>query len=91
MNEEQDILVCARWADDPQHIPGTVRSTCAECGEQVTVAPSGQQLIVECDLRIVCVTCAMEAMREAHDKGEKVEVAPLRPEQIKEIAEAIHE
>lgn len=90
MNEnEQDILVCAPWADDGQHIPGTVRNTCTECGQGVSIAPSGQQLLVECNLRVVCVTCAMEAMREAHDKGEKVEVAPLRPEQTKEIAEAI--
>jgi hypothetical protein len=72
----EDFLVCVR-DDAPQVIPGSTRATCARCGADVAVAPTGQRLRAERNLTVVCVSCIADV--------DDLEFEPLSAEQLAEL------
>lgn len=75
---ERDIIIGAPAAT--VHITGSKPFTCADCGDEVWLAPSGQELRQERDLEVLCIRCGLASASEA---GETFEA--LTPRQIEEI------
>jgi hypothetical protein len=66
MTSERDRLVCAR-ADSPKFVAGSMFGLfCADCGVEVMVAPSGQALLADRDLRITCYECFKKLRRDEY-------------------------
>ena len=57
-DDDIDILVCAP-ADAEFITPGSIfDQRCARCARRVAIAPSGQRLLKEKALEIICASCA---------------------------------
>jgi DNA-directed RNA polymerase subunit RPC12/RpoP len=77
------VMICGRRFDGA-NIPGTIFDHCSECGEEVSIAPSGQRILAERDdLRIVCMNCGYYIM-----EGESFQLQPLNEDQNRELADA---
>jgi len=61
MEDEVTILMCLPVKGDPGRyiVPGSVQHECKDCGTEVWVAPSGQQLMRERATMVVCPNCAL--------------------------------
>jgi len=75
---EQNIIIGAPQSS----IPGSRPFTCEDCGADVHLAPSGQQLRSERNLRVLCLRCGLALASESGEPFER-----LTPEQIEEIVE----
>lgn len=71
MNEEVDSLVCApaHNADGSlsEMVVGSKVEHCDRCGRAVWVAPSGQRVLREKGLEIVCIPCVVTAVKDDPD------------------------
>ena len=76
----REILVCPPTSAGPSRVAESTPARCAECGQEVWVAPSGRALILRLELTILCRPCVERHQAE----GESVERMPLQPEQIEE-------
>lgn len=78
---EQKVLVCTRVSDEGYIVPGSVQTTCSECGLLVWVAPSSWEIVTASPgMDIICNRCALM-------EKEGGEIAELTPAQMKEIAQ----
>ena len=77
---EREILVCPPTSAGPSRVAESTPARCAECWQEVWVAPSGRALILRLELTILCRPC----VERHHAKGESVEHMPLQPEQLEE-------
>lgn len=73
------ILVCGPL---PAHIDGSVTASCSRCDAEVVVSPSGQKMIAQRGLKVLCMAC-FDADIPIFD-----EVMPPTPEQLAEIRAA---
>jgi hypothetical protein len=80
MADESVILVCNPNLESKDAIPGTAFADCAECGQVVLLAPSGQRIQETTDAKLVCTSCAVKN----HAGWEKVVAAP-NDEQVAEL------
>lgn len=66
MEDEVTVLMCLPVEGDPSRyiVPGSIPHQCDDCGIKVWVAPSGQQLISERTVIVVCPGCALDRMSE---------------------------
>jgi len=53
---EGDILVCLPKSRGPR-LPGSITATCSECGQNVLIAPSGQELLRQTPMKVICLEC----------------------------------
>ncbi len=84
--EEPTYLVCLPVINNPDGqglAAGSIKNKCSECGGEVWMAPSGQQLIAQGSV-IICIPCAM---KKAKEQGEFHLMKPT-PEQAEEIRHA---
>ena len=59
MEDEVTILMCLPVGDPGRFVvPGSAQHQCNDCGAEVWVAPSGQELIKERPTIVVCMDCA---------------------------------
>jgi len=63
MAEEKTILMCMRVTHPGYRVPGSLRVQCADCGELVSVSPSGWLVLHDSPgAEIVCVECGLKRM-----------------------------
>jgi hypothetical protein len=79
MADETVVLVCNPDLSGNE-IPGSVETVCAECGNPVLLAPSGQRIQDTQDPKLVCVKCA-----NAHHAGWGGVVVPPNDQQVAEL------
>lgn len=61
--EDEAILVCALAEKiDRPLVPSTGQGFCSECEREVVVAPSGQKILIDGNVRIMCDECGEYAM-----------------------------
>jgi DNA-directed RNA polymerase subunit RPC12/RpoP len=72
--KEGTALICAPSKGNPaeQQIAGTMRYRCAECGQAVWVAPSGQEKLKQPDVFLLCIPCGLAMIKSDPDP----EIAP---------------
>lgn len=86
---EPVYLICAPVAwqaiEDVNVIPGSKEHECEECGQPISVAPSGQMILASnADAHAVCVPCGQE-----HLAKEGTEPDMPTDEQMKELKDAL--
>ena len=66
MEGEVTILVGLSVDGDPGRyiVPDSIQHPCNDCGTEVWVAPSGQQIIRERAATVVCMNCAQVRMNK---------------------------
>jgi hypothetical protein len=74
-----DFLVCSNVPT----LAGAVPAKCALCAADVTIAPSGQRMLRDKELTILCIPCAQQTI--AADP--RPEIAPVTFEQTRELLE----
>jgi superfamily II helicase len=77
MNKEQDVLLCV--GKEEAHVELSQLDVCRDCGAQIWVSPSGREMQIEKDLKLICFDC-MPDPRE-----EEIAFAPMTLEQMEEI------
>lgn len=81
MEDEVTILACFPVEWKPSYIvPGSIKDRCNDCGIEVLVAPSGQQLIRGKGAIVVCPGCALGRMNK--EPG-PIEITGEQVEEIK--------
>lgn len=82
MEDEVTIIMCLPVQGDPGRyiVPGSVQHQCEDCGTEVWVAPSGQELIRERAATIVCMNCARVRVNK---KPGPLEITGQHVEEIK--------
>ena len=72
---EGDVLVCAlkAWGSG---LPGSITSTCSQCGRDVVIAPSGQEMMRKVSVRVMCLECALRLLEQQHgvSSGERGQI-----------------
>lgn len=87
MAEEKTILICMRVTHPGYRVQGSLRVQCADCGELVSVSPSGWLVLHDSPgAEIVCVECGLKRML-----AEPGEISPPSPVQLDEIKEYLHQ
>lgn len=78
-----DTLICAPVYDfaRDKRAQGSIVESCAECERQVWIAPSGQAMIAEKGLRVLCIPCGFEAIKADPEPT----IAPVSERQEAEI------
>jgi len=66
-----------------QHVPASIVAYCSKCGVGVWIAPSGQRLIKEKGLKVICLDC----FKQINPPME--EIADLNDDQLAEIEQAL--
>lgn len=81
MEGEGIVLMCLPVEGDPSRyiVPSSVQDRCNDCGTEVWVAPSGQQLIRERATVVVCMDCAQVRVNK------KPGALVITGEQVKEV------
>jgi len=81
--EERTILICMRVTYPGYRVPGSLRVQCTDCGELVTVSPSGWLILHDSPgAAIVCEECGLK--RILADPGEIKLPSPAQLDEIKE-------
>jgi hypothetical protein len=82
-----DSLICAPVLDPARdrRAVGSIVESCAKCERQVWVAPTGQAMIAEKGLRVLCIPCGFIAYRADPER----KIAPVSEEQKAEIRRAL--
>lgn len=73
---------------------GSVIRHCVECLGEVTVAPSSFKFIKRRNIRkplFTCVPCCDRLIRREKGSGKPLEILPLQPEQVEEIARELNQ
>ena len=84
MAEEKTILICMRVTHPGYRVPGSLRVQCADCGELVSVSPSGWLILHDSPgAEIVCAECSLKRM--VAEPGQ-ITLSPT-PAQLDEIKE----
>lgn len=65
----------------PHTVAGSKDYSCADCGQVVAVAPSGQKIVREQDATVVCPPCMKTRVENDPDS----EFMPPTPDQLAEI------
>lgn len=87
MSKEDSWLVCVRV--EAECVDGSVRGNCEECDAEIWISPSSALLLTETNAKTVCIACAIAQTNAATERGERVELEPLRDEQLKEILQHV--
>lgn len=78
-----DLLICAKVANSPRPVYGSVRANCLECASFVWVSLSGQKAMRENEnLKPICMECAAVRM-ENSDEQVKAKIVPGAIEELK--------
>lgn len=76
MNEDINMLVCARTQSSPRPVYGSIRADCQECKSSVWVSVSGQKAIAENKtLKPYCIECAAVKVKDSEEEV-KAEIVP---------------
>lgn len=67
---KEDILMCVPVQEARSVYPGSIESECADCEANVWVSPSGQELVREKALTIVCLKCGLDRAVKASELPE---------------------
>ena len=87
MAEEKTVLICMRVTHPGYRVSGSLRVQCADCGELVSVSPSGWLILHDSPgAEIVCVECSLKRML-----AEPGEIKPPSPAQLDEIGEYLRQ
>lgn len=82
-DEDIDMLVCARTANSPRPVYGSIRATCLECKSPIWVSLSGQKAMKKAgNLKPYCMECAAVKMEES-DEEIKASIVPGAIEELK--------
>ena len=74
-DEEIDILICARTADAPDVLKGSIWDKCRQCQSSIWISLSGQRALKQ-NKKLVpfCIACAYE--KHPNPKAGEVTAAP---------------
>ena len=78
-----ETLVCLPVAKAGILIPGQIVMECQECGQAIWVSPSGQKMLEEKKMSLLCLPCAKKRITSAS------EITSPTLEQLKEVEEAL--
>lgn len=82
-DEDIDMLVCARTANSPRPVYGSIRANCMECKSPIWVSLSGQKAMQKSSsLKPYCMECAAVKMEES-DEEIKASIVPGAIEELK--------
>ena len=90
MTEEKTVLICALVTRPGYRVPGSLRVQCADCGELVTVSPSGWLILHNTpSAEIVCEECGLK--RTLVEPGKISPPSPVQLDEIDEIKEYLRQ
>jgi hypothetical protein len=64
-----DILVCSPKSWGPG-LPGSTTAMCSECGQDIVIAPSGQEMLRQTPMRVICLECMAKKLDEEKRDGD---------------------
>ena len=83
LQEDINMLVCARTSGSTRPVYGSIRTNCTECQLPVWVSVSGQRAMKkDDDLKPFCIECAKEKVESADEKV-KAEIVPGAVDELK--------
>lgn len=80
---ERRVLVAIPVAVAEEVVPGSVQGTCSQCGCPVFIAPSGQRLMSQHPMEVMCLVCFGSLKVSAE------EVMDMLPEQEQEFRQTL--
>jgi hypothetical protein len=83
VSDDTDYLLCAPNEEGVEIVTGSVLRLCTQCRREIWVSPSGLLMLATQNVVPVCPECGLKKMNE---RAAEMEIAPLTPEQIREIA-----
>lgn len=82
-----DVLVCALATAAMTAANSSFDRHCSRCGERVVIAPSGQRLLRERSMKILCLSCAVRMAEELPEGGEvTIQPAPGALDDLADVA-----
>jgi hypothetical protein len=90
-----DFIICARTDDTRQRrVPDSIIAICAECNENVWIAPSSQKAIQQSTSpvsKVVCLTCASPLLEKARIEANQEVKLVRAPGAIAELQQALRD
>ena len=81
-DDEEEILVCARTANNPDVLKGSIWDKCRECGASVWISLSGQRALKQSPKMVpFCLECATKKQLLSGDM--EVKAAPGSLQELK--------